>query len=69
MKTYEKAEDPIWALEHNLPIDFQHYLDHHLELPLKRLFEPMMRDPKELMTGAALPLCMLSCPTHPPLGT
>ena len=52
MKTYEKAEDPIFALEHNLPIDFQHYLDHHLELPLKRLFEPMMRDPKELMSGA-----------------
>jgi DNA polymerase delta subunit 1 len=51
MKIYEKAEDPIWALEHNLPIDFQHYLDHHLELPLARLFGPMMRNPKDLMTG------------------
>ena len=55
MKIYEKAEDPIWALEHNLPVDFQHYLDHHLELPLGRLFGPMMRNPKDLMTGAFPP--------------
>ena len=51
-KSYEKAEDPIYALEHGLPIDFQHYLDHHLELPLSRLFGPMMRNPKDLMSGA-----------------
>ena len=51
MKAYDKAEDPIYALEHNLPIDFQHYLDHHLELPLTRLFGPVMNNPKELMTG------------------
>ena len=52
-KTYEKAEDPIYALEHNLPIDAQHYLDHHLELPLTRIFEPIMRNPKDLLHGAA----------------
>ena len=51
VKAYDKAEDPIYALEHNLPIDFQHYLDHHLELPLTRLFGPVMNNPKELMTG------------------
>ena len=54
-KAYEKAEDPIFALEHNLPIDCQHYLEHHLEKPLLRIFEPIMRQPKELLTGAALP--------------
>ena len=53
VKAYDKAEDPIYALEHNLPIDFQHYLDHHLELPLTRLFGPVMNNPKELMTGAS----------------
>jgi len=53
VKAYDKAEDPIYALEHNLPIDFQHYLDHHLELPLTRLFGPVMNNPKELMTGQA----------------
>ena len=55
MKAYDKAEDPIYALEHNLPIDFQHYLDHHLELPLERLFGPVMNNPKELMTGGNIP--------------
>ena len=28
---YEKAEDPLYALEHDLPIDYQYYLDHHLK--------------------------------------
>ncbi len=58
VKAYDKAEDPIYALEHNLPIDFQHYLDHHLEQPLQRLFAPMMNNPKELMCG--------ECPVVPP---
>lgn len=51
-KSWEKAEDPIYALEHGLPIDCQHYLDHFLEKPLSRLFGPIMRNPKDLMSGA-----------------
>lgn len=58
-KAYEKAEDPIYALRNNLPIDCQHYLDHHLAQPLMRLFEPIMKNPKELLTGG----CGL--PEHP----
>lgn len=50
-KTYEKAEDPIYALEHNLPIDCQHYLEHHLSLPLTRIFDPIMKNAKDLLTG------------------
>jgi hypothetical protein len=51
-KAYEKAEDPIYALEHNLPIDVQHYLDHHLTQPLMRIFEPVCKDVKaELLSG------------------
>jgi DNA polymerase elongation subunit (family B) len=50
-KAYEKAEDPIYALKNNLPIDCQHYLDHHLAQPLMRLFEPIMKNPKELLSG------------------
>ncbi len=50
-KTWEKAEDPIYALEHNLPIDCQHYLEHHLSLPLTRIFEPIMKNAKELLNG------------------
>lgn len=56
-KTWEKAEDPIFALENNLPIDFQHYLEHHLEKPLMRIFEPIMRNPKSLLSGD----CKLPC--------
>jgi DNA polymerase delta subunit 1 len=51
-KAYEKAEDPIYALEHNLPIDVQHYLDHQLSQPLLRIFQPLMKNAKELLSGA-----------------
>lgn len=51
-KTYEKAEDPLYALRHNLPIDCQHYLDHHLAQPLLRLFGPILKEPRDLLAGA-----------------
>jgi len=38
-KVYEKAEDPVYALEHDLPIDAEYYLEHQLKQPLIRLFE------------------------------
>ena len=62
-KTWEKAEDPIFALENNLPIDFQHYVEHHLALPLMRIFEPIMRNPKSLLSGLQLhrPVCFDRC--------
>jgi DNA polymerase delta subunit 1 len=50
-KAYEKAEDPIYALEHNVPVDVQHYLDHHLAQPLMRIFEPVLKNPRELLSG------------------
>lgn len=50
-KAYEKAEDPIYALDHNLPIDFQHYLEHHISQPVLRIFEPMMNNAQELLSG------------------
>ncbi len=53
-KAYEKAEDPIYALENNLPIDTTHYLEHQLSQPLTRIFEAVMPNPKELLTGTGL---------------
>ena len=50
-KAHEKAEDPIFVLEHGIPIDSQHYLEHHLKLPLTRLFEPLMKNSNELLSG------------------
>jgi len=46
---YKKAEDPIYVLEHGLPIDTQHYLDHQLKLPLERIFEPIVGDVNKLL--------------------
>merc|ERR1719369_476302 len=43
---YQKAEDPIYVLENNIPIDAQHYLTNQLSKPLLRLFEPILGDDK-----------------------
>jgi len=50
-RAFEKAEDPVHVLENNLPIDAVHYLEHHLEKPLMRIFEPILRNPRELLAG------------------
>ncbi|KAJ1897364.1 DNA-directed DNA polymerase delta, partial [Kickxella alabastrina] len=41
-KAYEKAEDPIYVLDNNLPIDTNHYVEHQLTNPLTRIFEPVL---------------------------
>jgi DNA polymerase delta subunit 1 len=53
-KAYEKSEDPLYVLEHNLPIDTKYYLENQLSNPLTRIFEPILgeRRAKELLTGA-----------------
>uniref|UniRef100_A0A0G4I0X9 DNA polymerase n=1 Tax=Chromera velia CCMP2878 TaxID=1169474 RepID=A0A0G4I0X9_9ALVE len=48
---YEKAEDPLYVLQHNLAIDAQHYIDHQLKQPLQRIFEPIMNKPDALFGG------------------
>jgi DNA polymerase delta subunit 1 len=50
-KTYEKAEDPIYVLEHDIPIDTKYYLNNQLMQPLLRIFEPIMGNPKQLFEG------------------
>lgn len=39
---YEKSEDPLYVLEHNVPIDTRYYLENQLSKPLMRIFEPIM---------------------------
>lgn len=49
---FEKAEDPIYVLENNLPIDCKWYLSNQLAKPLKRIFEAIIDDPeKSLLQG------------------
>jgi DNA polymerase delta subunit 1 len=38
-----RAEDPLYVLEHNIPIDNQYYLENMLRKPLERIFEPVMK--------------------------
>ncbi|KAI8823617.1 DNA polymerase family B-domain-containing protein [Fimicolochytrium jonesii] len=39
---YEKAEDPIYVLDNNVPIDTKYYLENQLSKPLMRIFEPIL---------------------------
>lgn len=48
---YERSEDPVYVLEHNLPIDTSYYLEHQLKKPLQRLFEPIVENIDELLEG------------------
>ncbi|CAD5221225.1 unnamed protein product [Bursaphelenchus okinawaensis] len=38
---YEKAEDPRYALENNMPLDTKYYLENQLLNPLVRLLDPL----------------------------
>ena len=48
---YERAEDPLYVLENNIPIDFNYYLENQLSNPLLRIFEPILKNPNELLSG------------------
>lgn len=50
-KAYELAEDPIWALKNDLPIDFDYYLEKQLKAPLMRLFEDVIPNSSNLFNG------------------
>lgn len=43
---YAKAEDPLYVLEHNIPIDTKYYLENQLANPLLRIFEPILGEVK-----------------------
>ena len=62
-KAFEKAEDPIFVLENNIPIDVQHYLDHHLSQPILRLFEAIMDKPQTLLSGDHTRQISMATPT------
>lgn len=38
---YEKAEDPRYVLQNNIPIDATYYLENQLLNPLTRIFNPL----------------------------
>jgi DNA polymerase delta subunit 1 len=44
---YEKSEDPLYALENNVPLDTTYYLKNQLSKPLLRIFEPIIGERAE----------------------
>lgn len=50
---YQKAEDPLYVLENNIPIDTDYYLTNQISKPLLRIFEPILgtRAESELLRG------------------
>ena|SRR3990167_2622891 len=49
-RAYEKAEDPLWVLEHDIALDNQWYLDHQLSKPLKAIFTPILKSVTSLLS-------------------
>lgn len=48
-KNLEKAEDPIYVLEHDIPIDKNYYIEHQLRQPFERILEPILPGITEAM--------------------
>ncbi|KAJ8552012.1 hypothetical protein K7X08_028455 [Anisodus acutangulus] len=63
-KAYEKSEDPIYVLENNIPIDSQYCLDYQISKPLLRIFEPIMKNAKELLKGSHTRSISLPTPSN-----
>ena len=41
-RMYEKAEDPTWVREKNVPLDFQYYFTNQFKKPVQDLLEPLV---------------------------
>lgn len=50
-KNYEKAEDPVYAIENDLQIDYDYYLTNQITKPMKRIFKSVMENPESLLQG------------------
>ena len=48
---YERAEDPLYVLEHGIPVDTSYYVEQQLKKPLTRIFKAIMPDPNQLFVG------------------
>nr|BAJ78769.1 DNA polymerase delta catalytic subunit [Stichotrema asahinai] len=44
---FQKAEEPIYVLENNIPIDTRYYLENQISKPLVRIFQPVLGDNAE----------------------
>ena len=54
-KAFEKSEDPAWAKQHNLKLDYEHYFTNKFMKPVCDLLEPLVPDPKDEIFGDLIP--------------
>ncbi|KAK1935941.1 DNA polymerase delta subunit [Babesia divergens] len=47
---FDRAEEPLYVVENNIPVDTQHYLD-AIKTTLMRVFEVIMPNPESLFSG------------------
>ena len=64
-KNFERSEDPLYVLEHNVPIDTRYYLDNQLAKPLGRIFGTIYGEAKarQLLTGDHTRAISVAAPT------
>jgi DNA polymerase delta subunit 1 len=41
-KLFEKSEDPTWAKENGIKLDYEYYFEHQLKKPVEDLLEPLI---------------------------
>lgn len=46
---YQRAEDPVYVLEHSVPIDIEYYLENQIKKPVTRLLEYVVKDVDSLL--------------------
>ncbi len=50
-KSSDLSEDPIFALENKVPINYKWYLENQLRKPLTRIFEPLVKNVNSIFEG------------------
>ena len=53
-KAFEKSEDPRYAKDNNVPVDYEYYFMNKFLNPVCDLLEPLFEDPKEEIFGELL---------------
>jgi DNA polymerase delta subunit 1 len=55
-KISDQTEDPSYAKQHNIPLDYEYYIQKQLEGPLVKFFKLFMANPRELFEHARIQL-------------
>jgi DNA polymerase delta subunit 1 len=61
-KTYQKSEDPMYAIENGIPLDFDYYINNQLLKPVTRIFSAVMDNPESLLKGEHMKYRVINTP-------